>query len=357
MPYTGSIGSGGRSRFELAASRFVRRLVPLIYLVSALAFLSDLNRDNTLAYGIIYTPLVATAVFHRRRSGLWILTTVAIVLVVVGAFLPVVGPDLPDLIGNRILSTLAILATAGFVHHARETQERLTAQTRRAEAAERIKTDVLTDLSEEIRTPLHSLLGVLTLTMAIGRSDQREALGRVRSDAKRLLATVDNLIDLSQVDERELRRQTVDVATIARDAAATAGSTARERQVTVALTGEGDAGGTTAIGDSWAIRRILDNLLANAVRLTPPGGVVSVSVSRNDDTVTASVSDTGNGLPPEITRDFREDAPEGDGSALPGSGGAGLALSSRLARTMNGRVVACNRPGSGATVSLSLPAA
>jgi signal transduction histidine kinase len=353
MPYTGSAEAGDRSRVELVASR----LVPLIYVVSALAFLSDLKRDNTLAYGIIYTPLVATAVFHRHRSGLWILTAIAIVLVVVGAFFPVLGPDLPDLIGNRVLSTLAILATAGFVHHSRETQERLTAQTRRAEAAERIKTDVLTDLSEEIRTPLHSLLGVLTLTMATGRSDQREALGRVRSDAKRLLATVDNLIDLSQVNGRELRRQTVDIATIARDAAATAGSAARERQVTVALTGEADTGGTTAIGDSWAIRRILDNLLANAVRLTPPGGAVSVSVSRSDHTVTASVSDTGNGLPPEITRDFREDAPEGDGSVLPGSGGAGLALSNRLARTMNGRVTASNRPGSGATVSLSLPAA
>ena len=46
-----------------------------------------------------------------------------------------------------------------------------------------------------------------------------------------------------------------------------------------------------------------------------------------------------------------------DGSTLPGTGGAGLALSSRLAKTMNGRVIASNEPGPGATVSLSLPAA
>jgi signal transduction histidine kinase len=357
MTNTDSIESGGKPRVAVIVGRLARRLVPLIYMVSALAFAADLGRNNILAYGIIYTPLIATAVFHARRSGLWILTAIACVLVVIGAFFPVVNPDLPDMIGNRVLSIMAILATAAFVQHAREIQDRLADQTRRAEAAERIKTDILTDLSNEIRTPLHSLLGVLTLTMATSNPDQRAVLARVRNDGKQLLATIDNLIDLSQVEGRALRQQTVDVATIARDAAQTADSTARDRQVTVALTGDDDAGETTAIGDSWAIRRILDNLLANAVRLTPPGGAVSVSVRRSAHTVTASVSDTGKGLPPEITRDFHVDAPLGDGTTLPANGGAGLALSSRLARTMNGRVTAHNQPGSGATVSLSLPAA
>jgi two-component system, sensor histidine kinase RegB len=78
-------------------------------------------------------------------------------------------------------------------------------------------------------------------------------------------------------------------------------------------------------------------------------------VSRSEQIVTASVSDTGKGLPPEVTRDFHRDAPATDGSALPATGAAGLALSSRLARSMRGRVTARNEPGSGATVSLSLP--
>jgi signal transduction histidine kinase len=357
MPYTGSFESGTRSRFEIAASRFARKLVPLIYVVSGLTFLSDLERDNTLAYGIMYTPLVATAVFHRRRSGLFILAGCACAMVVIGAFLPVIGSDLPDVVGNRLLSIVAILATAAFVHHARDIQERLAEQTRRTAAAERIKSEVLNDLSKEIRTPLHALLGVLTLTMANSKPDQRETLGRVRSDGKQLLATIDNLIDLSQIEDHALQRKAVDLATIARDAAETAKPSAQERQITVALTDEGNGDETTAIGDSWAIRRIMDNFLANAVRLTPPGGAVSVRVSRNDHTVTASVSDTGKGLPPEVTQEFREGAPATDGSALPVTGGAGLALSSRLARRMNGRVIACNQLGSGAMVSLSLPAA
>jgi signal transduction histidine kinase len=352
-----SFQTNGKWWFELVAGRFARRIVPVIYVICALAFLSDMDRDDTLAYGIIYTPLVATAVFHKRRFGVWVLTMLACVLVVLGALFPVVNTNLPDMIANRLLSIMAIVSTAAFVHHARDIQERLADQTRRAEAAERIKTDVLTDLSEEIRTPLHALLAVLTLTMASSRPDQREALQRVRSDGKQLLATIDNLIDLSQIDDHALERKSVDVATIAQAAVETAGTTARDRQVTVALDVRGAAGATTAIGDSWAIRRILDNFLANAVRLTPPGSTVLVAVDRSGDTVTAAVNDTGRGLPLEVTREFDANASPGDSSTLPVNGGAGLALSSRLARTMNGRVIARNQPGSGATVSLTLPAA
>jgi signal transduction histidine kinase len=332
-------------------------LVAGLYVLAGSAFLLDVVGDNNLAYGIIYTPLVATAVFHERRSGLWLLAVAACLMVVLGALLPGVNPDLPEMIGNRSLSIFAIIATAAFVEHARGIRERLAAQTCRAEAAERIKTDVLNDLREEIRTPLHTLLGVLTLTMAHSVPDQRQALGRVQADGKRLLATIDNLIDLTQISVHELRRQKVDIATIARDAAEGARQAAKERQINVAVNAGCETGHASALGDSWAMRRILDNLLANAVRVTPPGGTVSVSVDRKADTVTTSVSDTGSGFPPELTAEFNEDALESDGISLPQVGGTGLALSSRLARAMNGRLTTENQPGRGGTIRLSLPAA
>lgn len=333
-----------------------RWLSGALYIIAGVAFISDICRDNVLAYGIIYAPLVATAVFHKGRSGLWILTAVTCCMVIAGAFLPAVDSDLPDLIGNRVLSILAIVATAFFVHHARVTQERLAAETRRAEAAEQMKSEVLTNLSEEIRTPLHTLLGVLTLTMAASKPDQREALGRVRADGKELLAKIDNLIDLTQIDDRKLRRQPIDIVTIAKDAAESARITADERQISISMGADRDAARPgAAVGDSWAMRRILDNLLANAVRLTPPGGTVSVSVARSADTVTASVSDTGRGLPLEMTRDCQNGELTTDTSGV--RGGTGLALSNRLARAMNGKLTARNQPDAGATVSLSLPAA
>ena len=357
MPLTGSTEPGDPTSRRIAAGRSALWLVPLLYAFSAVAFVFDLCRDNTLAYGIIYSPLIATAVFHKSRYSLWVLSFIACIAVVIGAFFPVFDSDLPDMVGNRVLSILAIAVTAFFVHHARGIQDRLAAETRRAEAAERIKTDVLTNLSQEIRTPLHSLLGVLSLTMAASKPDQREALGQVRTDGKQLLATIDNLLDLTQIEERKLRQQTIDMVKIAHDAAEDARPAADERQVSIALDSQREPDKASAIGDSWAMRRILDNLLANAVRLTPPGGTVSLSVAHNAGTVTTSVSDTGNGLSSEVALDFRDDETRTDGCALHEAGATGLALSRRLARAMNGRMTASNLPGSGATVSLSLPAA
>ncbi|WP_428489432.1 sensor histidine kinase [Rhodopila sp.] len=356
MPLTGFSEPGDPTSERISGGRSAHWLVPVLYAFSAVAFVFDLCRDNTLAYGIIYAPLIATAVFHKNRFSLWILSSIACTLVVVGAFFPVLESDLPDMVGNRVLSILAIAVTAFFVHHARGIQDRLAAETRRAEAAERIKTEVLTNLSQEIRTPLHSLLGVLSLTMA-SKPDQRQALQQVRNDGKQLLATIDNLLDLTQIEERKLRQQTIDVVKIARDAADNARPAADQRQVNIALDPHRDPDKASAIGDSWAIRRILDNLLANAVRLTPPGGTVSLSVARSAGTVTTSVSDTGKGLSPEVALDFRDNETRTDGCALPEAGATGLALSRRLARAMNGRMTASNLPGSGATVSLSLPAA
>jgi signal transduction histidine kinase len=337
--------------------RPTRWLVAVLYVLAGCAFFLDVVRDNKLAYGIIYAPLIATAVLHRRRSGVWLLSAAASLMVVAGAIIPEVNPDLPDMIGNRVLSILAIIATAAFVQHARGIQERLAAETRRAAAAERIKTDVLNNLSEEIRTPLHTILGVLTLTMASSGPDQREALGRVRTDGKRLLATIDNLIDLTQITEHQLRRQRVDLAAIAGDAAESGRSTAKERQVTIAVNAERESGHASVIGDPWAIRRIFDNLLANAIRISPPGGTVSVSVYRTPEIVTASISDTGMGFSRALTEEFNKHVLDGDGSSLPEAGGAGLALSNRLARAMSGSLTAENRTDIGATVRLSLPAA
>src|SRR5882757_8609366 len=137
------IDPGATAPMRPPLGRPIQWLVAGLYALAGCAFVLDAVGDNNLAYGIIYTPFVATAVFHRRRWSVWLLAAAACLMVVLGAVLPGVSPAWPEIIGNRLLSIVAILVTAGFVQHARGIQERLAAQTRRAEAAERIKTDVL----------------------------------------------------------------------------------------------------------------------------------------------------------------------------------------------------------------------
>ena len=346
-------GSGHSTQITPVAGRSARWLVPVIYGTCGLAFVADLIRADTLAYGIFYIPLVATAVFHRQRHGLWVLTAIACLLVVIGAFFPIIDPDLPYLIGNRVLSILSILSTAAFVHHARATQDRLAAQTRRAENAEQIKTEVFTNLSQEMRSPLHALLGLLNLMMASCRDDQREALGRVRSGGKQLLDTIDNLIDLTQIVDRPLRRQAVDLVTILHAAADSAKGAVDEQDIVIEVTPPA-SGSAVAIADLWATRRILDNLITYAVRFAQPGSAVYIEVDRSPDTVTTSVSNAG--LEPSIAA-VQHVRDKSNGTAAPASGGTGLLLGERLARAMDGSLVVVETAGWGATVSLSLPAA
>jgi signal transduction histidine kinase len=338
--------------YALITGELARWLVPVIYVLCGLAFVSDLLRDNTLAYGLLYVPLIATSVFHENRNGVWLLATAAVVMVVLGALFPFVNANLPDLIVNRVLSVLAILATAMFVTYARTIQDRLMAQTRRAEAAERIKSDVLTNLTEELRTPMHKLLGLMSLMRTNCRPDQREALDKVRGGSRQLLETIDNLIDLTQFDDSKIRLQPIDITGIVGAAAEHARQFADERQIALSVD---MIEPVRAVGDAWATRRIMDNLLANAIRLTPPGGLVSVAVSQDGNTATASVADTGNGIVPGFWSGQPDGDPAVDESLM--TIGTELLLSKRLAVAMGCRLTTIDRPGGpGSVVSLSLPA-
>jgi signal transduction histidine kinase len=186
------------------------------------------------------------------------------------------------------------------------------------------------------------------------RPDQKQALGRIRAGGKQLLATIDNLVDLTQIDERPLLSQPIAITTIMRDAADSARCIADEAGVTITVVDDGTE--ITAIGDAWATRRILDNLIANAIRFTPPGGTVSLAIDQASDQVTASVSDTGRGLPPGLAGSLGPDATTPPETLGQTPNGAGLTLSNRLAQGMNGRLLLESPPGLGARVSLRLPA-
>ncbi|HET6606824.1 MAG TPA: HAMP domain-containing sensor histidine kinase [Rhodopila sp.] len=336
--------------------RASRWMVPLIWIACGVAFAFDLGRDNVFAYGIVYTPLVCTAVFYRSRRAAWVLAAIAIAMVILGAFLPVVNSDLPDMIGNRFLSILAIIAAAVFMNFARTIQERLAVETRRAEEAERIKGEVLDNLSEEIRTPLHGLLGLMALLKAAARGDQQESLEQVHASTEHLLHTIDDLIDLTQIEERPLASEAVDLSTVAHQAAEEASRLAREHAIDIRVSCPQDvnpARRSGVRGDSWAIRRIIDNLLVHQISQAQPGETVSIIVKRNGDNIAASVAGP-------VAADMAEASGDGLGAECEESwwlaGSARLALCHRLARGMNGKLLVAGVANDDAMITLSLPA-
>jgi signal transduction histidine kinase len=330
--------------------RWATWLVPAIYAGCLAAFIADLTSANTLAFGVFYAPLIATAVFHRDKRAVWVLTAIACALNIVGAFFPDVAKDVGELVENRALSILALLATAAFTWHARSIQEQLTRQTARAEAAEQIKTEVLTNLSQEIRAPLCAMIGVLELIAADCPPEQKVALGMVRSSGRRLVKTVDNLVDLTQFEAHHMPAEPTDLGALLRQTAEANRQDAQARQIslTVNVPAEGDA---MVFVNPWAARRILENKIADAIVHTPPGGRIKVSTDSERDHCSAVISTTGTWPPAAF-----KSASDPDIALLTPSV-MGLALSQRLARAMDAGLAFSSEAGSGTTVRLRLPVA
>ena len=334
-----------------------RTLRAVVYTVCAAAFVVDLTCDTPVVFGVFYVPLVATAVYHRDPTSVWWLAGAACVLVVAGYFWPFVGADATSSVINRALSIGAILITACLIHHERQIRERLAEQTIRAEAADRAKTEVFNNLSHELRTPLAAVLGFVELLTPNARSDQFAPLGHIKSGGKRLLATLDNLIDLTQIEDRTIRVRPVDVASMLQQAVDDSLALAADKQVSLKLTLT-DPAMPRVLADGWALRRITDNLIANGVKFTEAGGTVDVSARQAPEGVVVAVRDTGTGMPPDVLEQIGTQFYQADsGTARRYEGmGTGLALSLRLADAMGAALHFDSTPGSGTTASLVLPA-
>lgn len=221
---------------------------------------------------------------------------------------------------------------------------------------ERERTVLTAGIAHELRTPLTILRGRLhALNDGVFEPRQGEAALLLRQvDA--LTRLVEDLRTLAHADAGELHLdlRSVDLATIAETIAHDLESQANICGATIQVIGDP----VQVIGDPLRIGQILANLVTNAIKHSPPGGRVELTVSRSAGSAEVSVTDEGPGFPEEhrarlflpFWRGNSDLAPQRPGS------GMGLALSARLAELLGGSIVAENRRGaSGARFILKLP--
>lgn len=235
--------------------------------------------------------------------------------------------------------------------------EDLTLQ-RRMEATRR---DFTANVSHELKTPVGAIQ-LLAETIADNPSDE-EAVAhfapRLRREAERLAALVQDIIDLSRLQEPDAldAAALLDVDDIV--------NAAIVRQETIAeangveLTGPVVASGAQVWGDRDMLVTAVRNLLDNAVRYSTRGGRVSVGVETRDDLVSVSVVDSGVGISEEDQARIFERFYRVDPARSRNTGGTGLGLSivKHVAADHGGTVTVWSRPGRGSTFTLVLPLA
>ncbi len=130
-------------------------------------------------------------------------------------------------------------------------------------------------------------------------------LGHIQGGGRRLLATLDNLIDLTRIADRTLHIRRLDLVAMLHQAVEVARPLATAKRIALTLvTPEGNP--PQAMADAWALRRIVDNLVSNAIKFTASGGSVEVATRITPDGITAIVKDTGEGMPIQVLEQIGE---------------------------------------------------
>ncbi len=214
------------------------------------------------------------------------------------------------------------------------------------------------DASHELRTPISVIRGEADVALSKERApaEYRESLAIILDESRRLSRLVDDLLNLARADAGHVQLQVREfyfndlMAECCRSVQALAA--ARNIQVEC-RTGED----VQFRGDEELLRRLVVNLLDNAIRYTPPGGTVSAALRADGRELSVQVADTGMGIAAEAVphlfeRFYRADKAR---SRQDGGFGLGLAIVKWIAESHHGAVDLASRPGAGSTFTVTLP--
>ncbi len=234
---------------------------------------------------------------------------------------------------------------------------------------ERMKDEFLATVSHELRTPITAVLGYTEMLLRGLRGPlvprQGEALQAVRSAGRRLLALVNDILDISrlEVGKQELALERIHLHLSVERAVEAISLMAASKAISVVE--DVPRGLPPVLADVEQLQRILGNLLSNAIKFTPQGGVVRISARlagrHGEDGVAVTVTDDGIGIPVEHQERIWDKFYQVDSSSrrLHGGTGLGLAIARGLVELHGGKVWVESEgiPGKGSTFGFTLPVA
>ena len=232
----------------------------------------------------------------------------------------------------------------------------------RAEAANQAKSEFLANMSHELRTPLNAINGFSEIMAGemfgpLGDRRYKGYAADIHQSGQHLLSLINDILDMAKIEAGKLtlHYEAVSLNGLCGDAIRLMRGKAMESGLTLNLTAPDDI---EVEADHRGLKQVLLNLISNAVKFTPEGGAVTLSIAAQDaDRVRVSVADTGIGIEAKdlerLAQPFEQ--VEGQHSKTTQGTGLGLALTKSLIELHRGRMIIESQPGHGTTVWFDLP--
>lgn len=252
---------------------------------------------------------------------------------------------------------LALLESFTDISNLKEAEQRvLTLQV--AEHANKAKSDFLSRMSHEMRTPLTAILGMVKISENTEDIEKlKHCLSTISVSATHMLGLINDVLDMSKIEAGKLE---LDFAPINLEAMLSknillVSEKAEEKEITLHVSLDKSLA-ENYIGDELRLSQVVTNILSNAVKFTPQNGIVRLTADEihregNQSVLRFTISDTGIGLTEEQFQRLFKPFEQADTSISRhfGGTGLGLAISKNIVETMNGRIWAESAPGKGST--------
>ncbi|MCG8506318.1 MAG: PAS-domain containing protein [Sphingomonadales bacterium] len=253
----------------------------------------------------------------------------------------------------------AVLASYEDVTDSVAVEHALMERNRALEAADRLKSEFVANMSYELRTPLNSILGFAEL---LGKQffgplneKQQDYVESILQSSESLRSLINDILDLAVIEAggMELEGSTFQVRDILDSVSDMTESHARAQGLTLSVACAAEAGEVFA--DKRRIQQAIYNIVVNAINFTPKGGAITIGADGGDEEIRMWVKDTGIGISEEDRASAFDAFRRGSGAGAGKGVGLGLALVRRFVDLHGGRVELDSEPGQGTLVTCVLP--
>jgi signal transduction histidine kinase len=352
-----------KGRIKKQTKRF-----PLTLLFALLSFFVLLVAI-LLAWGVIIL-LIRFHVFEGvsdeiRMSNIVIVMSVT--SLVMGAGLAMIAGKIPLTPVNQLIDALNSLAAGNFktrlsykkplANHPtiQEATESFNKLAKELENTEMLRSDFINNFSHEFKTPIVSIRG-FAKELRQGNLDeeqQQEYAKIIEEESDRLAKLSINVLELSRLENQQIvtDRTAFFLDEQLRQSILLCEAAWSEKEIEMVP----ELDEVRYFGNEELLAHIWNNLLTNAIKFTPPRGTVRVCLSTNEKSVTVTVSDTGEGMTPEVMAHIFEKFYQGDSSHHKSGYGIGLTMAHRAATLCGGSIAVQSTKGQGSTFTVTLP--